>query len=106
MKRKQATDIKPKVRETVKARDNHCCVYCGTSYMNQLAHIFINRSHGGLGIEQNLACLCIGCHMALDNGKAYKAEPIREVCESYLKHRYPDFDFDSIKYRGKYDKDI
>ena len=99
MTRTQATDIKPKVREIVKRRDDFRCVYCGTTYMLQLAHVFVNRSHGGLGVEQNLVTLCLPDHMSLDNGKLEKAQPIKEVCESYLLKCYPDFDFTKLKYK-------
>ena len=97
-KRTKATDITPKVREIVKARDKQKCVYCGTSYAIQLAHIFVNRSHGGLGIEQNLVCLCIEHHMAMDNSREEKAKPIREHCERYLKERY-EIDVESMRYK-------
>jgi 5-methylcytosine-specific restriction endonuclease McrA len=98
MARKQACDITPKVREIVKARDGHKCVYCGTTYSLQLAHIFINRSHSGLGVEQNLTTLCIACHMSLDNGREEKAKPIRDYCEWYLNSRY-EIDLDTLKYK-------
>ena len=97
--RTKATDITPKVRSTVLRRDNHRCVYCNSPYALQLAHVFVNRSHGGLGVEQNLVALCIEHHMSLDNGKLEKAKPIRDVVEGYLKHHYGEIDLDTLKYR-------
>ena len=32
-----------------------------------LAHIFVNRSHGGKGCKENLVCLCVRHHEILDN---------------------------------------
>ena len=97
--RSKACDIKPVVRAVVKERDGHHCINCGISSHLQLAHVFVNRSHGGLGVAQNLVTLCIGCHMSLDNGRYDKSKPVRELCESYLKRMYPSFDFDTLKYK-------
>jgi len=96
--RTKATDITPKVREKVKARDKNKCVYCGFGYAINLAHIWVNRSHGGLGIEQNLVCLCLECHTKLDNGKEIHAKPIREHCERYLKAHYK-IDVEKMRYK-------
>ncbi len=98
-KRTNATDIKPKVRDAVKERDKHKCVVCDFPYAVQVAHIFINRSHGGLGIEENLALLCLECHMKLDNGKKRDSEPIRQQVEEYMKRKYPKLDVNKLKYR-------
>lgn len=101
--RSKACDIKPKVREEVYARDKFKCVYCGTIYRLQIAHIFINRSHGGLGVKENLATLCIVCHSTLDNSKKEKAQPIRDYVEAYLKSKH-EIDLDKLKYRkGQYE---
>jgi predicted restriction endonuclease len=95
----KACDITPKVRATVLRRDSHRCIYCHTPYALQLAHVFYNRSHGGLGVVENLVTLCIEHHCAMDNGKIEKSKPVRDVCESYLRGRYYGFDFDSLKYK-------
>ena len=92
------TDVSSKVRHSVKERDKQRCVYCGTRYSLQLAHVFVNRSHGGLGVEENLITLCIACHMSLDNGREEKAKPIRDYCEAYLKDRY-EIDIEKLKYK-------
>jgi len=97
-KQSNATDIRPKVREAVKARDNNRCIVCGFPYAVQVAHIFINRSHGGLGVEENLALLCLECHMKLDNGKKRDSEPIRAAAEEYMKRKYK-IDLSKLKYR-------
>lgn len=95
----KATDISAKVRAKVYRRDDHRCVYCHTTYALQLAHVFVNRSHGGLGVEENLVTLCIEHHMSLDNGKLEKSQPIREVVESYLRYTYPNINIDNLKYK-------
>ena len=97
--RSKACDISPKVRNEVMIRDGKRCVYCGGNYMLSLAHVFVNRSHGGLGVKENLVVLCMPCHMSLDNGKKDKSAPIRYSVEFYLKHLYGDIDVDKLKYR-------
>jgi len=98
-KRTTATDITPKVREAVKRRDNGRCIICGFPYATQAAHIFINRSHGGLGVEENLALLCLECHMKLDNGRKKESRIIREYAEEYLKEKYPGLKIDKLKFK-------
>jgi 5-methylcytosine-specific restriction endonuclease McrA len=102
--RTKHTDIPSKVRHTVKERDKQRCVYCGYPYALQIAHVFVNRSHGGLGVKENLVTLCIGCHSAMDNGKFIKGKPIRDYCEAYLRERYK-VDVEKLKYR-KWKNDI
>lgn len=97
--RTKATDITPKVRAIVKRRDNFRCVYCNSPYAIQLAHVFVNRAHGGLGVEQNLVCLCIEHHMALDNGRIEKSQPIQKVVEFYLNNLYPNINVNDLKYK-------
>lgn len=101
-KQKIATDITPKVRAIVKRRDNQRCIYCNTPHAIQLAHVFVSRAHGGLGVPENLVCLCIEHHMAMDNGKIDKAQPIKDVAKFYLKNQYPNINIEDLKYK-KYD---
>ena len=63
----KACDISPKVRRRVYARDDKTCILCGNPRFIELAH-YIPRSQGGLGIEENLVCLCVYCHRKYDNG--------------------------------------
>jgi len=99
MKRSDATKISTKVRSDVMARDKGRCIVCGTSYNLQCAHIFINRSHGGMGVVENLAMLCVSCHTKLDNGLKKYSEPISLIAKSYLKHKYPNLDELKLKYQ-------
>ena len=62
----KATDITPEVKAKVFARDGSVCIICGSCYGLPNAH-YIPRSHGGLGIEQNIVTLCPTCHYRFDN---------------------------------------
>jgi len=96
-KRTIATDISAKVRKEVKDRDNYC-VSCGTSYNLQIAHVYLRRSQGGLGIKENLCVLCYKCHMILDQGKVEQSNQIRAIVHDYMKRHYGEVDLDKIKY--------
>ena len=90
----KACDISAKVRQEVLKRDNHCCILCG-EYNVQIAH-YIPRSRGGLGIPQNLACLCVRCHGDYDNSKYHKQ--IKSQFKTYLKAVYEDWQEDKLIY--------
>ena len=49
-----------------------------------------------MGIPENLAVMCIGCHGAYDNGK-YHSE-IKELFREYLQAFYPDWDESKLTY--------
>lgn len=93
-KRTKAVAIPQKVREAVEERDGYCCIFCGKKGQGN-AH-FINRSQGGLGIEENLVTACWPCHSAMDNGQAGKL--YRMQAEEYLKSKYPDWDKSKLVY--------
>ena len=96
-KRSKATDITLKVRKEVIERDKYC-VICGKPG-NDIAH-YINRSHGGLGIKENLVLLCRECHFAFDNGKSKEiAENIRLDIKTYLHFKYPLMKEENLKYK-------
>lgn len=87
----KTTDIPPKVRESVMRRDSYedacCCIYCGRPRGIELHH-YVERSRGGMGIEQNLVCLCKKCHTKLHNGDMN----VKEYAKAYLQDFYPDWD--------------
>lgn len=86
-KRAKACDISSKVRKIVEVRDNKTCVICGQPGIGN-SH-YIRRSKGGLGIEQNVVCMCIECHNAYDNGKDEEIVVfIRNKTREYLKRQY------------------
>ena len=95
-KRTRALAIPPKVKRSVAERDGEYCIVCGRWGGLPNAH-FIPRSHGGLGIEQNIVTLCPECHRAFDNSPLRRI--IREQIKSYLMGKYPDWDEANLYYR-------
>lgn len=90
--------INPKVRAAVEKRDNYTCIFCGIAGEDNVrgeAHV-INRSQGGLGVEQNLVTVCPNCHREMDNGLI--TQNYREKAEEYLKSIYPDWDKSKLVY--------
>ena len=90
-KASKACDFAPKVRKEIKRRDMNRCVYCGSKVGLQIAHIFVPRSKGGLGVKENGALLCTygnNCHGKLDNGLDKEHKPIKEYVESYMRRLY------------------
>lgn len=87
----KGTEITPKVRQRVYERDSWdgspCCIRCGRPYPQ--VHHYIERSRGGLGIEENLVCLCTWCHAELHN-KNYRE--MSDFVRDYLKNYYEDWD--------------
>lgn len=92
----KAVDIPPAVKETVWERDGHCCVLCGSPMAAPNAH-YIARSHGGLGIDQNIVTLCLSCHDRYDNSADRML--IRAELRTYLKSKYPGWDETKLIYR-------
>jgi 5-methylcytosine-specific restriction endonuclease McrA len=86
--RTKATSVNPKVRETILERDNNQCVSCGSRSNLTMAHVFVNRSHGGMGVKENLATLCIKCHHELDNGKKHEQDYQRAAVQFYMIEKY------------------
>lgn len=95
-KRSKACDITAKVRKEIHERDKHC-IMCGSHYGLQIAHVFYNRSHGGLAVKENLALLCVKCHKQLDEGKLNEQIYMRESVENYLRSKY-DIKLEDLKY--------
>lgn len=99
-KRAKATDISKEVKTLVYERDSGLCVVCGKQGIPN-AH-YIPRSAGGLGIEQNIVCLCIDCHNAFDFGDKETMDAIGNKIKNYLTSKYPDWDEHNLIYK-KYD---
>lgn len=93
-KRARATDIPRKVKEAVYRRDNGLCIFCGRPGLPE-AH-YIARSHGGLGIEQNIVTACRYCHERMDNSEWRSI--YREVARDYLRARYQGWSEDNLIY--------
>lgn len=105
-KRAKATQISTKTKKIVYERDNGLCVVCGQRGFPD-AH-FIPRSAGGLGIEQNIVCLCRRHHDLFDFGDGETMAAIAEVIRAHLRECYPDWNEDDLYYRkygGIFDED-
>lgn len=59
---------------------------------------YIPRSAGGLGIVQNVVCLCRDCHNKFDHGDAYDMTVTGTMIRCYLKERYPGIDYPDDRY--------
>lgn len=98
MRLKDQTEIKEAVRERVYERDSYgwwpCCIYCGSSSAIEIHH-YVERSRGGMGIEENLVCLCPRCHQRLHSGE----KEIKIFCESYLSEHYEGWSEDKLIFR-------
>lgn len=95
MKLKDMTHISQEVREKVYQRDSWedcpCCVYCGKPRGVEVHH-FIERSRGGLGIEENLVCLCKACHTKVHQGDT----DIQNFLRAYLSDFYEGWNEKSL----------
>lgn len=63
-----------------------------------IAHI-VNKSQGGLGIEENGVTACRNHHQQLDNGnKGWRSE-MQAYIEEYMRQQYEDWNRDRLVYR-------
>lgn len=92
----RACDIPQKVKAEVWERDGGCCILCGSPNAAPNAH-YIPRSHGGLGVAQNVVTLCGKCHTDYDNSGARRA--LQAEIRAYLMARYPGWDETKLIYR-------
>ena len=99
-KRTRACSISKKTKETVYKRDGGCCIFCGAPGLPE-AH-YVPRSHGGLGIEQNIITSCRPCHDKLDNS-TNRQQMLRSAA-AYLRSCYPDWNEQKLVY-DKWHKD-
>ena len=99
-KRTRACAISKKTKLRVYERDKGRCIFCGAPGLPE-AH-YIPRSHGGLGIEQNIVTACRPCHDKMDNSTA-RQQMLQDAAD-YLKRLYPDWNEQSLVY-DKWHKD-
>lgn len=99
-KRTRACAISQKTKLRVYERDKGRCIFCGAPGLPE-AH-YIPRSHGGLGIEQNIVTACRPCHDKMDNSTA--RQQMLQVAADHLKRFYPDWNEQSLVY-DKWHKD-
>lgn len=90
--------------------DRDCgCIFCNIGfYMNatddfqykilDCMHI-VNKSQGGLGVEQNGVTGCRYHHGLLDNGNKGLRGEMLEYIETYMKSMYPGWDREKLIYK-------
>lgn len=101
-KRSKATDISRNVKLKVWERDNGTCVICGNMVNVMPNSHFVRRSHGGLGIEENVFTACTNftknkCHERWDRYKCTQEEI--ERVENYFKSIYPNWDKEKLVFK-------
>lgn len=79
------TSISKETRKYILNRDKYCIV-CGSKNFLTLAHVFVNRSHGGKGSKENLVCLCVRHHEILDNYIGEKEKELSKKISAYCKN--------------------
>ena len=89
------TSIPLKVKRQVWERDGGQCVLCHRNDGQPDAHI-VARSHGGLGIPENIVTLCPRCHYRYDNTP--ERHFLRQQLEEYIKRFYPDWTERTVTY--------
>ena len=94
-KRSKACDISQKVKLAVWERDNHRCVFCGSTYAMPNAHI-VSRAKSGLGVEKNIITLCLNCHEKMDHSS--DRENSIEKAKAYITKKYGYFDEKEVTY--------
>ena len=94
-KRTKATSIPIEVKREVYERDSGRCIFCGRAGEPN-AH-YIARSHGGLGIPQNIVTACYSCHNRMDNTPDRKI--YLEAAKSYLRGKYAVWREEDLVYR-------
>ena len=97
-KRTKALEIPKAIKLKVWERDQHKCIFCQRPVSYQLANShFIKRSHGGLGIEENIMTNCLDCHHKFDDTIQRKEMLI--YAENYLKSKYQNWNKEKLIYK-------
>ena len=97
-RRTKALEISKDVKQKVWIRDNERCIFCGKWVPMHFANShFIKRSHGGLGIPQNIMTNCLECHRKFDD--TIEREKMLVIAEEYLKTKYRKWCKDDLVYK-------
>lgn len=99
-KRTRACGIPKEVKLIVYERDHERCIFCGAPGLPE-AHV-IPRSHGGLGVPQNIITVCRSCHDKMDNST--NRQQMLDVAVEYLGNYYPNMSQTDVIYQ-KWEKD-
>ena len=96
--RTKALMISKETKLLVWERDNRQCIFCGKYVDWNFANShFIKRSHGGLGIPENIMTNCYECHHLFDDTPMRKY--MIQRAEDYLKQKYPNWNKDNLVYK-------
>ena len=104
--RTKALRFDRKTVEKIYKRDGGC-IFCRIGYempdspqmyIFDVMHI-VNRSQGGLGIEQNGVIGCRWHHNMMDNGNRGKRAEMLDYIRRYMKQIYPDWDEQKLYYK-------
>lgn len=95
-------------RRIIYYRDNETCIFCKIGFhmeckdpmLYQIKDImhYINKSQGGLGIQQNGALGCRYHHSLLDNGNKELRPAMLAVFKEHLRQQYPNWNEKALVY--------
>lgn len=107
-KRTKKLQFSQATKKKIAERDQEC-VFCKLGYSAEGADPFsiqikdpmhiINKSQGGLGIEQNGALGCRYHHNLLDNGNKGLRQQMIDDLKKYMQTLYPGWDPESLVYK-------
>ena len=106
--KKISLNFTQEVAERIFERDGQQCLFCKLGYhmeckspmllgIPDIMH-FVNKSQGGLGIEENGVTGCRYHHGLLDNGNAGLREEMLGIMEEHLRSHYPNWDKSKLIY--------
>ena len=93
-RRTRACAISKKTKEIVYKRDEGICIFCGAPGLPE-AHV-VPRSHGGLGVPENIVTVCRKCHDKLDNST--DRQQMLQVAAEHLGRFYPNWNEKNLIY--------
>ena len=97
--------------ELIAERDGNECLFCKLGYhmdkcrsemllgIPDIMH-YINKSQGGLGIEENGVLGCRYHHGLLDNGNLGLRPEMLEIMKEHLMQQYPDWSEDGLSIKN------
>ena len=97
-----------KTKQKIYERDGGC-IFCQIGYHMKATDTFqysildpmhiVNKSQGGLGIEENGVTGCRYHHGLLDNGSKGLRSEMLEIIENYMKNIYPDWKREDLVFK-------
>lgn len=97
-KRTKELAISKNTKLIVYQRDGGKCIFCDAPVTWNLANShFIKRSHGGLGIEQNIFCACAECHHEFDD--TINRNQMLPIARKHLQSKYMDWNEEDLVYK-------